>query len=89
MRPPIPASMDPRSLAASFSGSCCQLQWLLLGLSSDGQVLSGGIAGKSSVVELISKVSTACPGSLGAFSHAFSGGGGVTNAQKTAFRSSH
>ena len=59
-----------------------------VGLSSEGQVLGVDIAGKSSLVQWISQVSTACPGSLRAFSHAFSGEGGVTKAQKTAFRSS-
>ena len=82
------ASADPSLHGSVFS--CYQLQWVLLKLASDGQVLCLDSAGKSSLVQWISQVSTLCPGSLRAFSHAFSvggrGGTGVTKAQKTAFR---
>ena len=68
------ASADPSLHGSVFS--CYQLQWVLLKLASDGQVLCLDSAGKSSLVQWISQVSTLCPGSLRAFSHTFSGGWG-------------
>ncbi|CAO2611066.1 hypothetical protein LEMLEM_LOCUS14973 [Lemmus lemmus] len=52
MRHPWPGvggpAADPILHGSAFS--CYWFQWLLLGLSSDGQVLGGDISGKSSLV---------------------------------------
>lgn len=48
------SSADPSLHGSAFS--CYQLQWLLLGLSSEGQVLGVDIAGKSSLVQWISQL---------------------------------